>query len=552
MSLVIFPRQFSINAAGAIAGSSIVNVFDAGTTTPRTAYTTAALSTPHPTDIPASNVGLFPAIYVNPALGDYKLVFKNSLGSTVWTEDNIPALPSATAYYHRTAGEIAASKTPSSYLYIPGDRAPGDIRRYGVTDASSASAIANAVQDALASHNYAYIPQGDWAWNPVLMTAVRQRIYGAGFRTQLIIAGSGIGIDFDGYAGCEVADLVMYSTTADRGIRVGPNSGATRFAHWWRLKRVMAIGNTPNWSTTSLASSRSGFATAAIQINKSFYGLAEHCETSYAVGNGFHLLQQANGNTLTGCHARDNAVGLKIEGTGTGNSNGNCWLGGNIEASINNSIGIDIGEADRNVFTGRMEVSAASGGKHVRINPPSSTLAQQNKFLGMMCTGTSAGYELGDGSGSNQVRGTQVVGGPVGSSITINSDAIGTVFDLAPSDVSGVTITDNGYGTIMRGDFGGGKWYERPSAANTTANDHGLLVGVGSVDESLGDNLKSIGFTSFSNAFQWKKVDGGGTNLAVMLFNGYRVWVSPTNGKMYIKSSDPTAHDDGTVLGTQS
>jgi hypothetical protein len=165
------------------------------------------------------------------------------------------------------------------------------------------------------------------------------------------------------------------------------------------------------------------------------------------------MFEQANGNTFTGCHSRDNAVGVKIEGTGTGNSNGNVWQGGNIEASIASSIGIDLGEADRNRFSGRMEVSATSG-IHVRVNPPGSTLAQENVF-DLECTGTSTGYQLGDGSGSSQVKGTIIRGGKVGAAITVNSDCIQTRIEVSPSGFAGVTLTDNGYGTILHADVGG-------------------------------------------------------------------------------------------------
>lgn len=452
--------------------------------------------------------------------------------------------------YPRTAAEIAASVTPSAYYYQPGEQQRGDIRRYGVTTASSASAVASAVQSALAAHGYAFIPAGDWNWNPVLFTGTRQRIYGDGLRTQLILNGAITGIDFDGYAGCEVSDLVMYSTNSSAvGIDIGPNSGASRFAHWWRLKRVMVIGNTPNWATTSLATTRAGL-TDGIRVQTAFYGHAEQCEVSYSNGNGFRLYDQANGNTFTGCHSRDNAVGVKIEGTGGGNSNGNIWQGGNIEASIASSIGIDLGEADRNRFSGRMEVSAASG-IHVRVNPPGSTLAQENVF-DLELTGTSTGYQLGDGSGTSQVKGTIIRGGKVGSAVTINSDCLQTRLEVSPSGFAGVTLTDSGYGTILHADLGGGHWYERPSNQNTSAYNHDLTVGTGSSDESLGDNSKTISFTSMSSAFTFEKVNAGGTNLSVLRFGAYRFWVSPTDGKAYIKGSTPTTHSDGTVVGTQT
>ena len=546
------PKQTLIGAA-AIKPSWKVSFFLTGTSTPAPVYTTSALSVAHTQPVQADSGGVLATVYLDPSV-TYKASVYDAADVLQYTVDpvNDSVLSQAAIgdlLYPRTAAEISAGVTPTNYAY-PSDMDRGDIRRYGVTTASSAAAVATAVQSALSSHGYAFIPAGDWNWNPVLFTGTRQRIFGDGLRTQLILNGAITGIDFDGYAGCEVSDLVMYSTNASAvGIDIGPNGGATRFAHWWRLRRVMVIGNTPNWATTSLASSRSGLADG-IRVQKAFYGHAEHCEVSYAVGNGFRMFEQANGNTFTGCHSRDNAVGVKIEGTGTGNSNGNVWQGGNIEASIAGSIGIDLGEADRNRFSGRMEVSATSG-IHVRVNPPGSTLAQENKF-DLELTGTSKGYELGDSSGSSQIKGTYIHGGPFGSEIDINSDCIQTVIHASPTGLAGVTINDDGYGTILRGDLGGGKWYERPSNQNTSAYNHDLLVGTGTVRESVGDNARSISFTSQADFIQWKKVSAGGTNLPVMMFGAYRVWVSPTDGKLYIKGTDPTTHSDGTVIGTQT
>ena len=95
---------------------------------------------------------------------------------------------------------------------------------------------------------------------------------GAGYKTQIASTSATESIDFDGYAGCAVEDLLLYSTTGTTGIRIGPNAGLTRFAHWWRLVRVMVIGNTPNWAVTSLATTRSGFSTAGVRVITAFYG----------------------------------------------------------------------------------------------------------------------------------------------------------------------------------------------------------------------------------------------------------------------------------------
>lgn len=567
-----------LTSTGAPAASYRLYTLAQGTTTHKAAYTDAAATVPHTYTSDGAG-GLYIALNARGELpaplflaaGPYDLTLKDSSGASVWTRyargqddrgDNLASDLASAASASVGAGMVGALW---SLNYAA--RTVGNDLRYGtrpsifrvLSAAQQADVLARTftldltatINTALALCREWYFPSGGYLLaGTVTLAQDRQILSGDGFGTEFKYTGAGVAIDFDGRPGCSIDSVLLYATGGTTGIKIAPNAGRTRFPHWWRLTRVMVIGNTPNWATTSLAASRSGFSTAGVQVVTAFYGTAEHSETAYCTGNGWHLLDQANGNSFMGCHSRDSAVGLKIEGTGGGNSNGNSWVAGNIEASIAGSVGISLGEADRNRFSGRMEVSAA-GGTHVVVNPPVGTLAQENQF-DLELTGSSAGYALGDGSGSSQIKGTRIGGGKFGSSITISSDCLNTVVAGSPTGFSGVTITDNGYGTILNADVSNGTWYERPSAANTTATQHELLVGVGSVRESMGDNTRTMSFTGSADLFQWKKVTAGADVLAVMLFGSYRLWVSPVNGKLYIKGSDPTTHSDGTVVGTQT
>lgn len=412
--------------------------------------------------------------------------------------------------------------------------------------------VTAAIQAAIDESQAIYLPSGTYLVSTTLLfKTTQQSISGAGFSTQIKFTGSGTCIDFDGWSACSVQNVFIYSTGGTVAIDIGPNAAVNRFAHWWRLKNIIVLGNVPNWSTSYLANVRAGFSQAAFQVETAFYGVAEGCEAAETVGSGFYLFNQANGNTFLGCDTRNCAVGVKISGNQS--SNGNNWFGGNIEATSNGSIGIQIDEAERNVFSCRMEISA-TGGTHVIVNPPATKYAQENNFIGMSLTGTSAGYVIGgaNASGSNYVRGTFISGGKLGASVVINSDCLGTRVEPAITGASGVTITDNGFGSIIHADVGGGRWYERPSNQNTTAYNHDLLVGTGSVRESMGDNAKTLSFTSQTDFFQFYKLTASGTDLPIMRFGAYRIWVNPLDGKMYINSVNPTTPTDGTVVGTQT
>jgi hypothetical protein len=417
--------------------------------------------------------------------------------------------------------------------------------------------VTSALQTALNTVNtgdnnsVVYLPAGTYLVSDVLtFKTTRTCLVGSGYRTMINATQATTVIDFDGYSGCSVSDICIYSSTAAIGIDIQPDSGATRFPHWWELSRVMILGNTPNWSTTALVTTRAGFSTAAFRVETAFYGQANHCEATKTVGSGFLFLSQANGNTLTGCHTRDCAIGVEIIGGAT--TNGVCWYGGNIEATTTNSIGIFLGQADRNVFTGRMEVSATSG-VHVKIDPPVGTIAQDNQFLGLLLTGTSVGYVLGDGVGTNQVNGTFISGGKIGTSVTINSDALYTWLECSANASSGVTITDNGFGSVMHHNQSNpNTWYERNPTQSANTNVLSFVSSGSGKTFNYNSGLERLDFTALSDAFRRYVHDAGGTQVAIMRFGAYRIWVSPTDGKLYINGADPTTPADGTVVGTQT
>jgi hypothetical protein len=70
------------------AEGALVYFFDAGTSTPRAVYTTAALSTPHEHPVEADGNGRWPAIFLQ--FGDYKETATTAGGAQLWTTDNIP------------------------------------------------------------------------------------------------------------------------------------------------------------------------------------------------------------------------------------------------------------------------------------------------------------------------------------------------------------------------------------------------------------------------------------------------------------------------------
>ncbi len=125
-ALVNLPRQLVVDAEGEVRVGAKLYVYAAGSTTPISVYTTSSLAVAQSNPVVSVSSGLFPAIYLDPADGNYKLVLKDSDDVTLYTEDNIPA--GGSTVFPVTADETAAGATPVDFNYPVGHS-----KRYGAT-----------------------------------------------------------------------------------------------------------------------------------------------------------------------------------------------------------------------------------------------------------------------------------------------------------------------------------------------------------------------------------------------------------------------------------
>jgi hypothetical protein len=149
MSLVLLPRQIVIDQNGKPRVGAKLYVFDASTNNPRVSYTTPAYGIPHTNPVLSVGNGYFPAVYVNPTGGDYKIVITDALDATLYTEDNLPvrdrdfdATAMGLVLNPRTQAESEAGITPTNYSYQS-----GNVLRYGadpsgLTDSTIALQVA--------------------------------------------------------------------------------------------------------------------------------------------------------------------------------------------------------------------------------------------------------------------------------------------------------------------------------------------------------------------------------------------------------------------------
>jgi hypothetical protein len=123
-------RQVRVNSTGRPHAGARAYFYDAGTTSARSVYTSAARTVAHTNPVVANAAGLFPAIYLDPAY-NYRCITQTSAGVAIDDEDNIPGTSVTAdqvglALYPRTDTEVSAGVTPVNYQYPP-----GNVRRYG-------------------------------------------------------------------------------------------------------------------------------------------------------------------------------------------------------------------------------------------------------------------------------------------------------------------------------------------------------------------------------------------------------------------------------------
>jgi hypothetical protein len=201
MSLFFLPKVAPVSGGESYPGAKLY-FYATGTTNAANVYTDSALTTAHAVPVTADSGGVFAPIYVDSSLS-YRVVLKNSAGSTVWDVDPFPAAFDDAAsvgavLWPRTTAEIAASVTPSDYAYPV-----SDVRRYGADPTgtnSSQIAVDRAIDVALAQTGggTVYFPTGIYKVTSIDLSNVASefdqtiRLVGDGrFNTKITPAAAG-------------------------------------------------------------------------------------------------------------------------------------------------------------------------------------------------------------------------------------------------------------------------------------------------------------------------------------------------------------------------
>lgn len=89
--MILPPRREARNASGDGYSGAKLTIYEAGTTTPASIYSDANLTTPLANPVTADSGGVFPAIYAAEG-ATFDIICKTAGGTTLYTEDDVPAL----------------------------------------------------------------------------------------------------------------------------------------------------------------------------------------------------------------------------------------------------------------------------------------------------------------------------------------------------------------------------------------------------------------------------------------------------------------------------
>lgn len=348
-SLFVLPSATPVNGAGRPYPGALLYFYLAGTNTPSTVYANASLTVPHAQPVEADDDGVFPAIWLDPAV-NYASRMTTSGGVLVpkGTSDPYPGspigLPTQAQLANVLSGitdEETAAGITTVYAIFP---TPGDVYRYG--------AQADGVADDTAAIQAA-INQQNQGGPPVILAPGNSLTDTLTIYNRTSIRGAGNGRSTLTYTGS--AQLFKQSTPGTRIYNV--------------LMRDFYAND-------------AGTGTIGLDLNSVSEGLFENV-TMNGFTTGFSLTG-SNGycvyNRFLHCKGQNATTGFLVGGSGS-NSNTLFACRANVCTT-----GVDIIDSNQNVLE---DCQFESGGTGVKITATSAALSDHNAIVNCRFEGNS-------------------------------------------------------------------------------------------------------------------------------------------------------------------
>lgn len=377
--------------------------YAAGTTTPQASYTDASQVTPNTNPVILNSRGEA-SVWLDQTLM-YKLVLQDSLGNTIWTQDQVSGgyvqVPQFQTYINnyvtqsyigttlwpRSTAEITAGVTPTNYAYIP-----GSFLRYG--------AKGDGVNDDTTALENAFL--------------CNQRVYGGGpqysYRTQHSLKlrqlttpdGLSAGTNFDGQ-GCEIhftANVAGITNATGAGISNCRVSNVTLYADIPNTNAALDLVDISHSSFNQVLITRGVAGTS----NAWSYGIRLRISSSVCLWNRFFDIEA---NTVS-------TAFISIENT---NCNQNIFFSAKLVNDFNILLpfGVKItGGGDNYFYDLDLEASFSTNGVGNAYGVNFNT-GSQNRIYGMRTEGYSNsasfyGVNYAGSAGQNEVWGHYFIG----------------------------------------------------------------------------------------------------------------------------------------------
>ena len=297
------PYQTVLNNVGVPVSGAQAFFYQSGTTTFQAVYTSSDLSVAHSQPVVADSFGRLPPVYLDQTLS-YRVRITDASGVLIFDEDELNASLTigeiGKTLYPQTVSEVAASVTPVSFQYPP-----GNLLRYGTNTEPGTTDLSSALQAAIDQQNQGgepvVLPPQEIAHSATLDLYSGTSITGGGFQnTQLLYTGTG---------------------TAMRNASPGTRIFALRFADFNMLTTDGALGmDLDSVSSSTFDNILINVFDEGIKINAPTSGFAVYNRfTNVRCSNattGFLIRGlSANANVFQSCRANVCTTGFDIEGS---------------------------------------------------------------------------------------------------------------------------------------------------------------------------------------------------------------------------------------------
>lgn len=473
MSLIVLPRQLVVDINGTPRNGARVYLYDANTSTPRPAYPTAAdaaaATNPLTQPVASLSTGLFPAMWVATAGGDYKIIVKDSADVTLYTEDYIPPAYTQSSdilalildrsddtpilnSLRRTPAEIAAGVMPTDYAYPP-----GDIRRYGAVEGAVNNVAIQRACDSATAGDTVRLTVGGLIIFPVIITTDDIEIDGCGRVQQFSpsytrdIVGPGNWTPYNQMFVTN-ADRVFYRRLKCHGGIIAATShyfsgsfiwfaaniagGGVEYCYFQNLRydssNSVAIQTTSTSSDIKIVRNKFFNCTGSVSL-QGFYSICDNNTTEITDAMGAAPLTDALGVTdqpygtdgSTGCSLINNKIyrtsGAPVSGAIIGANSGSTkfTIANNTIYGLTGGVALYVrqssnGTVANNIIDGA-GFAATALWAFLRVDADSSGVDVSNNTLTNPLTTISNGLAIDVSTGNNIIQGNKVLFGSSGT-----------------------------------------------------------------------------------------------------------------------------------------